>query len=91
MNIFFSRHNYVRADKVMKLRHLLDKLGNIPGMMSEEKGQVNSISLIVNISYKSLCNTEITISIDCKENLINNLWCNLYSSIECCIAVNVPV
>lgn len=43
MNIFFSRHNYVRADKVMKLRHLLDKLGNIPGMMSEEKGQVNSI------------------------------------------------
>lgn len=43
MNIFFSRHNYVRADKVMKLRHLLDKLGNIPGMMSEEKGRVNSI------------------------------------------------
>lgn len=24
----------------MKLRHLLDKLGNIPGMMSEEKGTV---------------------------------------------------
>lgn len=57
------------------------------------KRKVESIvfSLIVNISYKSLCNTEITISIDCKENLINNLWCNLYSSIECCIAVNVPV
>ncbi|KAL5022293.1 hypothetical protein ScPMuIL_001448 [Solemya velum] len=28
---------YVRADKVMKLRQLLDKLGNIAGMMTEEK------------------------------------------------------
>jgi hypothetical protein len=33
MLLFYS-HYYVRADKVMKLRHLLDRLGNIPGMMS---------------------------------------------------------
>uniref|UniRef100_A0A0L8GFT8 ubiquitinyl hydrolase 1 n=1 Tax=Octopus bimaculoides TaxID=37653 RepID=A0A0L8GFT8_OCTBM len=29
--------HYVRADKVMKLRSLLDKVGNMPGMMDEEK------------------------------------------------------
>lgn len=43
MNIFFFRYNYVWVDKVMKLRYFLDKLGNIFGMMSEEKGRVNSI------------------------------------------------
>ncbi|ESO82867.1 hypothetical protein LOTGIDRAFT_211502 [Lottia gigantea] len=31
------RNHYVRADKVMKLRELLDKYSNIPGMMNEEK------------------------------------------------------
>ncbi|WAR12402.1 CYLD-like protein [Mya arenaria] len=31
------KHHYVRADKMMKLRKLLDKVGKIPGMMSEEK------------------------------------------------------
>ncbi|XP_048762223.2 ubiquitin carboxyl-terminal hydrolase CYLD-like [Ostrea edulis] len=42
------RHNYVRADKVMKLRHLLDKLGNIPGMMSEEKDPEEFLNLLLN-------------------------------------------
>ncbi|VDI77592.1 ubiquitin carboxyl-terminal hydrolase CYLD-like [Mytilus galloprovincialis] len=40
-------HFYVRADKVMKLRHLLDKLGNIPGMMSEEKDPEEFLSLLL--------------------------------------------
>ncbi|GFR74984.1 ubiquitin carboxyl-terminal hydrolase CYLD [Elysia marginata] len=31
------KFNYVRADKVLKLRELLDKLGTVPGMMGEEK------------------------------------------------------
>ncbi|GAB1602632.1 hypothetical protein Ahia01_000542800 [Argonauta hians] len=31
------KSHYVRADKVMKLRSLLDKAGNMPGMMDEEK------------------------------------------------------
>lgn len=31
------KFNYVRADKVLKLRELLDKLGTIPGMLGEEK------------------------------------------------------
>lgn len=31
------KYNYVRADKVMKLRALLDKIGSMPGMMNEEK------------------------------------------------------
>ncbi|XP_078337442.1 ubiquitin carboxyl-terminal hydrolase CYLD-like isoform X3 [Crassostrea virginica] len=42
------KHNYVRADKVMKLRHLLDKLGNIPGMMSEEKDPEEFLNLLLN-------------------------------------------
>jgi hypothetical protein len=31
----------------MKLRHLLDRLGNIPGMMSEEKGKI--LEIIVDV------------------------------------------
>ena len=46
MLLFYS-HYYVRADKVMKLRHLLDRLGNIPGMMSEEKGKI--LEIIVDV------------------------------------------
>ncbi|KAK3086225.1 hypothetical protein FSP39_015433 [Pinctada imbricata] len=41
------RYNYVRADKVMKLRHLLDKLGNIPGMMNEEKDPEEFLNLLL--------------------------------------------
>ena len=37
-SLVFPRFNYVRADKVLKLRELLDKLGTVPGMMGEEKG-----------------------------------------------------
>lgn len=28
----------MRADNVLELRELLDKLGTVPGMMGEEKG-----------------------------------------------------
>ncbi|XP_033754126.1 ubiquitin carboxyl-terminal hydrolase CYLD-like [Pecten maximus] len=42
------RYHYVRADKVMRLRQLLHKLGNIPGMMSEEKDPEEFLSLLLN-------------------------------------------
>ena len=42
------RYFYVRADKVMKLRHLLDKLGNISGMMNEEKDPEEFLNLLLN-------------------------------------------
>ena len=32
------KHQFVRADKVMKLRQLLDNLTSVKGLMSEEKG-----------------------------------------------------
>ncbi|OWF38021.1 ubiquitin carboxyl-terminal hydrolase CYLD-like isoform X2 [Mizuhopecten yessoensis] len=41
------RYHYVRADKVMRLRQLLHKLGNIPGMMSEEKDPEEFLSLLL--------------------------------------------
>lgn len=31
------RHGYVRADRVMKLRTLLERLSDVPGLTSEEK------------------------------------------------------
>ncbi|XP_060080817.1 ubiquitin carboxyl-terminal hydrolase CYLD-like [Ylistrum balloti] len=42
------RYHYVRADKVMRLRQLLHKLGNIPGMMSEEKDPEEFMGLLLN-------------------------------------------
>ena len=45
---FIFRYFYVRADKVMKLRHLLDKLGNISGMMNEEKDPEEFLNLLLN-------------------------------------------
>ena len=33
------KHQFVRADKVMKLRKLLDNLTSVKGLMSEEKGR----------------------------------------------------
>ncbi|KAL3859912.1 hypothetical protein ACJMK2_010095 [Sinanodonta woodiana] len=41
------KYHYVRADKVMKLRQLLDKLGNIKGMMNEEKDPEEFLSLLL--------------------------------------------
>ncbi len=35
-----GRYFYVRADKVLRLRKLLDKLGSVKGLMNEEKGIV---------------------------------------------------
>ena len=46
--LVFHRYFYVRADKVMKLRHLLDKLGNISGMMNEEKDPEEFLNLLLN-------------------------------------------
>ena len=31
------RHGYVRADRVMKLRTLLERLSDVPGLTTEEK------------------------------------------------------
>ncbi|XP_052817138.1 ubiquitin carboxyl-terminal hydrolase CYLD-like [Mya arenaria] len=42
------KHHYVRADKMMKLRKLLDKVGKIPGMMSEEKDPEEFLNLLLN-------------------------------------------
>ncbi|CAL1538479.1 unnamed protein product [Lymnaea stagnalis] len=41
------KHHYVRADKVLKLRDLLDKLGTIPGMMGEEKDPEEFLSALL--------------------------------------------
>ncbi|BFZ12764.1 hypothetical protein BsWGS_15803 [Bradybaena similaris] len=41
------RFNYVRADKVLKLRALLDKLGTVPGMMGEEKDPEEFLSALL--------------------------------------------
>jgi ubiquitin thioesterase CYLD len=37
------QHHYVRADKVMKLRRLLQKLGSVKGLTNEEKGEFRNI------------------------------------------------
>lgn len=47
------KYFYVRADKVMKLRHLLDKLGNISGMMNEEKDPEEFLNLLLNEIMKA--------------------------------------
>ncbi|XP_059163557.1 ubiquitin carboxyl-terminal hydrolase CYLD-like isoform X2 [Physella acuta] len=41
------KNYYVRADKVLKLRELLDKLGTIPGMMGEEKDPEEFLSSLL--------------------------------------------
>jgi len=40
------RNFYVRADKVFHLRHLLDKSSSVQGLMSEEKGEQNSVNIL---------------------------------------------
>ncbi|XP_025115763.1 ubiquitin carboxyl-terminal hydrolase CYLD-like isoform X1 [Pomacea canaliculata] len=47
------RYNYVRADKVLKLRELLDKLGTIPGMMGEEKDPEEFLSALLSQVIKA--------------------------------------
>ena len=37
---------FVRADRVMKLRQLLDKLTSVSGLLSEEKGKLILICII---------------------------------------------
>ncbi|KAL8590528.1 hypothetical protein ACOMHN_010964 [Nucella lapillus] len=46
VNPLRSNH-YVRADKVLRLRELLDKLGTIPGMMGEEKDPEEFLSALL--------------------------------------------
>ncbi|KAI8790460.1 ubiquitin carboxyl-terminal hydrolase CYLD [Biomphalaria glabrata] len=41
------KYHYVRADKVLKLRALLDKLGTIQGMMGEEKDPEEFLSALL--------------------------------------------
>ena len=41
---------FVRADKVMKLRKLLDSLTSVTGLLSEEKGKLQRLGL-----YNSRC------------------------------------
>ncbi|KAH9499116.1 hypothetical protein Btru_006733 [Bulinus truncatus] len=41
------KYHYVRADKVLKLRALLDQLGTIPGMMGEEKDPEEFLSALL--------------------------------------------
>ena len=51
LQFHFHSFNYVRADKVLRLRELLDKLGTIPGMMGEEKGE--QTHLLYNINHST--------------------------------------
>ncbi|KAK7114047.1 ubiquitin carboxyl-terminal hydrolase CYLD-like [Littorina saxatilis] len=46
-------YNYVRADKVLRLRELLDKLGTIPGMMGEEKDPEEFLSALLSEIMKA--------------------------------------
>ena len=46
---------FVRADRVMRLRKLLDKIGSVSGMTSEEKGECqNCKSNIYSVSCSDL-------------------------------------
>ncbi|XP_076469899.1 ubiquitin carboxyl-terminal hydrolase CYLD-like isoform X2 [Babylonia areolata] len=45
--------HYVRADKVLRLRELLDKLGTIPGMMGEEKDPEEFLSALLSEIMKA--------------------------------------
>lgn len=45
--------HYVRADKVLRLRELLDKLGTIPGMMGEEKDPEEFLSALLSQIMKA--------------------------------------
>jgi hypothetical protein len=47
------QHHYVRADKVMKLRRLLQKLGSVKGLTNEEKGELR---VVCYIDFKRLYN-----------------------------------
>lgn len=40
---------YVRADRVMKLRTLLDKLSSVSGLTSEEKGDLLLLKLLSDV------------------------------------------
>ena len=43
------KNQFVRADKVMKLRQFLDTLTSVKGLMSEEKGKRAKISRFASI------------------------------------------
>lgn len=47
------KYNYVRADKVMKLRALLAKIGSMPGMMNEEKDPEELINCLFGTVMKA--------------------------------------
>ena len=52
------KNQFVRADKVMKLRQFLDTLTSVKGLMSEEKGRFSNLhfyySSVLNIGYYSM-------------------------------------
>ena len=55
----------------MKLRHLLDRLGNIPGMMSEEKGKI--LEIIVGILvFMLISNIIIIINVNIMTFYVNH-------------------
>ena len=59
------KNQFVRADKVMKLRKLLDSLTSVTGLMSEEKGTDNSTYSFkwdIFVNFISICNTKHHIS-----------------------------
>lgn len=47
------RHMFVRADRVMKLRQLLDKLSSVSGLTSEEKDPEEFLNCILSQIFKA--------------------------------------
>nr|CAG4636884.1 EOG090X03LH [Ceriodaphnia reticulata]SVE72843.1 EOG090X03LH [Ceriodaphnia reticulata] len=47
------QHNYVRADKVMKLRRLLQKLGSVKGLTNEEKDPEEFLHCLLSQTLKA--------------------------------------
>ena len=44
--LFCCRHGFVRADRVLLLRELLDKLSSTAGLVNEEKGDLKLRNII---------------------------------------------
>ena len=42
------KRNFVRADKIMKLRELLDELGSVTGLTNEEKDPEEFLQTLLN-------------------------------------------
>ena len=55
MCLFPCSNDFVRADKVLELRELLDKLSSTAGLVNEEKGWLRQFFVKLLFDWLSLC------------------------------------